>query len=767
MADQVPIRYIRIASKERPSDRFLTAQIREASREQEEIGDLYLLVEINNPWFPNAQIGQTIINTLVREYRRGQSTSVLVNFELALRKTNAVLAQITQNGETDWIGNLSSLILLVNEEHIHLAQTGSAEAYLLRSGKLSSITDGLAEEAGLHPLTTYTNITTGRLEPGDIVILASRDIAHNLPSPALAEIFRADSLREAGRELVRRLQKKHSLGANAFLIQSSAPATSQPETIYIDASLWTPTEVLRRSLTHYLGPALTRSSQGLQHGRRTAVSWTRDWLVPRMISWTKASQAALRQATGRLQPHLQKTLAKPLTKFRARAALWQSQRAGPVNETVPLVGQTIYRVHHYDEGQKRMPRKFRQFWENERRVTPGRGNGFWEQERRRLAAFLKGLASINIPGTRKQRLLLALALVSVLVVIVSASGRRVQQKEEVKDTAAAGALVAAQAAQAAAERAFLLDQKTVAIEQFLEATKQATLAATTEATKADALEILSRSQSILDTLTGVSRFAPVTPLASLPATPILISKIGNEIIAVSQDRQLVALKTGENGARLINLPIQGPGQSQTVLLESWYLATTNEELVRYRPDVGEAQLMATNWPAAAGLAAFGTNIYGLDPAHSQIWKYPLKGDVLGNQAPYLKEADAEHLAGAKSLAIDGEVFVLLADGTVAKYSRGVRDAAWQLHDLPSPHTTITKPRFLTTNADSERIYLLEDRASPDQPGRLIEFDKTGAYIRQLVFAVDWTNQAVWFDPVQKTGLVAIDQKVFEFAFPSN
>ena len=104
------IQFARITNAGRLPDRFLACQHFEADDlTKSSMGKIFSLVEIISPWFPTVQTGQKICQNFAKYYFQDGSTSDVVNIENALKNLNEDLGQITQSGETDWVGNLNTI----------------------------------------------------------------------------------------------------------------------------------------------------------------------------------------------------------------------------------------------------------------------------------------------------------------------------------------------------------------------------------------------------------------------------------------------------------------------------------------------------------------------------------------------------------------------------------------------------------------------------------------------------------------------------------
>ena len=240
------IQYARLATTEKLPDRFLNAQVKSSSDlAKSSMGKVISLIEILTPWFPTAQIGQTIINIFFQKYYEGGSTSDLVNFEEALKKVNESLAQITQNGETDWIGNLNGILGVIVENKLHIAQTGKAEAYIFRDGKVNHLTFGLAQNgAEPHPLKTFSNITSGELKSLDKILIGNPELYQHLSIENIRQIITLNTPDEAILQIARILKKKRVNTVNVLIINllsieelAKQPVEDEEETVYLDRPL--------------------------------------------------------------------------------------------------------------------------------------------------------------------------------------------------------------------------------------------------------------------------------------------------------------------------------------------------------------------------------------------------------------------------------------------------------------------------------------------------------------------------------------------------
>jgi hypothetical protein len=127
----------------------------------------------------------------------------------------------------------------------------------------------------------------------------------------------------------------------------------------------------------------------------------------------------------------------------------------------------------------------------------------------------------------------------------------------------------------------------------------------------------------------------------------------------------------------------------------------------------------SNWQQVGGLSTYNGNIYVLDKKQNQILKF-VQTDSGFSNANYFS-GDQPDLSKAISMAIDSDVYILLSDGTVAKYTKGAADS-FSLTELDTP---LLSPTGIITNATDDNIYILDNGNS-----RIVVFDKTGNYKNQ-------------------------------------
>lgn len=137
-----------------------------------------------------------------------------------------------------------------------------------------------------------------------------------------------------------------------------------------------------------------------------------------------------------------------------------------------------------------------------------------------------------------------------------------------------------------------------------------------------------------------------------------------------------------------------------------------------------AEVGADGWGTIQDAAGFGGNLYLLDKTvKGQIWKYLGVEAGLSGKRSYLK-GESYDLSEAVSMAIDGSVWVLFSDGTIAKYVQGVKD----VFVVAGLDKAFDEPVKIFTSPETESVYILDRKNT-----RVVVIAKNGEYKAQYVW----------------------------------
>jgi len=143
------------------------------------------------------------------------------------------------------------------------------------------------------------------------------------------------------------------------------------------------------------------------------------------------------------------------------------------------------------------------------------------------------------------------------------------------------------------------------------------------------------------------------------------------------------------------------------------------------------------------------SVYVIDNSSQSIWKFVPNSTGFSSPQSWLKN-DAKLELGAKSLAIDSQVWVLTESGQINLYNSGVKNNFKQNQSI-----NFTKTSSLTTDTDSDFLVFVDDSKF------IYVYKKTGEFsskfnlsnLQVLDLAFDSINKTIYF--------LASDQKIYK------
>ncbi len=146
---------------------------------QQPLGSLIGFFEVKEYSENSAYIVNFLTSVLKKEYYINPKRPVAESLDSALHKVNIALSELAKQGNVEWLGNLNAAICVLEKNNAHFSVSGNAKMFIFRNGALSNISDGLASDSlEPHPLKTFLNVSSGRLEKDDRMLITSEDIFH-------------------------------------------------------------------------------------------------------------------------------------------------------------------------------------------------------------------------------------------------------------------------------------------------------------------------------------------------------------------------------------------------------------------------------------------------------------------------------------------------------------------------------------------------------------------------------------------------------------
>lgn len=725
-------RFTRITISGHLPDRYLTTQVKLVLTDEKiNKGSIFAIVEIDNPWFSSSQIGQSIINALVREYGRSSNSSDLINFELSLKKVNETLGRITQNGETEWIGKINSCLALICNDQIHLAKTGKAEVFLIRNNRISSITEGFNQNPDLHPLKTFSDIISGSLKPNDKIFITTPQIFDYFSQENLKQVISKNDTYQASLEIANRLIKEREKKVSAIIIEllskedlTNCQTADYEETVYLDQKA--PLGGINldtKKILSGLKPLVEKSSKYL----KLLVQKTGEFIETLKPKTRRFKDSAITQLkkthahiNEKILPHVRKTI-KPISEKISHRALSTLRN----NEFL----QKNLNVKLYDTKNNYKIQLISQKF-----------NNFLLKMKHSLQRMLIWFFD------PKNRSIIYIIIVIILsgILIASISNLRGKQSQKEQEQSAVTTINELKVKLTDDYKlAILYNDKEKARNILTDIIDKAKTVSTKDNDLSTQIsQISSQAQDELDKLNNVTRIKNLQSITDF-VSPAHFIDTHDYIFALNSGSGIVTTSTKTNAYKQdINL-----SSSKTITLasseegDSAYLLTDKNQLFLVKNPLEqptEIKLASDSWKSGISLEIFSGNIYLLDANGNQIWKYNYTQDGFSSAQSYL--STGVDIGDGVDLAIDGAIYVLKKDGQIIKLSKG-RQQDYKISNIPKPDEKITNPQRIYTNADANYIYVLDGN-------RLLELEKSGKFVAQYVF--DGLNELKDFSLNTKT-----------------
>ncbi len=165
----------------------------------------------------------------------------------------------------------------------------------------------------------------------------------------------------------------------------------------------------------------------------------------------------------------------------------------------------------------------------------------------------------------------------------------------------------------------------------------------------------------------------------------------------------------------------GPNQRSKLLV-----LDTAKGLVGYDTQLGTKRLAlggADKLVQPQLTASYDGNLYIVDGEGDQVWRYrPDENGYGGQPEAYFAAGTTVDLVGVQSVAIDGNIWLLFADGRLLKFFGG-EQRPFDLQGMPGPLAT---PTALAVQQEGDQLYILDAGN-----GRIVEITKDGQFLRQF------------------------------------
>ncbi len=736
-------------------------------------GDLYLVIQGGTE-----RMSASFADSVVSSFYSNETASVITGLMNSMRQASHSVA--VGAGPTEPQGTLGATGAVMTGDEVYIAQLVPSQVYILRGSNLSALPGAASGEPGdtTEPDPGQdVDLFRARLEPGDVIVLASTDLRHELTEREIQGMLARRTAQEAAHDLCALAAQRGSESCEVLVLRvgEDVGAVVQPidqaelagEAMAVAAASNgedRPGAVRRPSIVVNepdwdAGP--TGSREPLHRGGaprslgRQLASLPLTVLMLILVLPVIVVRAIVNTVSGRGR---RAPPASPVLGVRRASAVepplpddWSSLRelreAGPAGRRAssnppaqPPVTPPPFDYSVSPIGPSRDPFLYRR-----RRSLPG-------------------------PGTLLFALALVLLIVMGVVLVLRNQGPGATAADSGATTAPGlGATAgvdagAASTAQGPSRPAELFGQAEATYREALERdpskgraaillvlrdakdlANQALSADLDHALAPDINRLLTQIGQEEDRLNRVRKLVPSATIGEFDSAGVgsavesLDVRVDAKFVIDAVTARVVEFATAKQGATVLrkgdvvgSVTVQDPiavvNRALSVLvIDSRYnvISLQAEQNPRLLRIAGTEE-----WRRPIAFDNFNNNLYVLDPEANAIFKYQATaGGYEVGAVTYLDPRDEIDLSEAIDFSIDGDIYVLFASGAISQF-RGGTPLAFEITGLDGQTVRAAK---IYTDVDTDSLYLVDPSDK-----RIVEIDKRegseGAFVRQFKYA---------------------------------
>ena len=372
---------------------------------------------------------------------------------------------------------------------------------------------------------------------------------------------------------------------------------------------------------------------------------------------------------------------------------------------------------------------------------------------------------------RLRIILIGLAAVILLIFILSRlSGAGPTQEVATSPTAAPQALAAAERAVTDLANVTEREQGQAAVVEAL-----AKISALDERSGERAAELRSAVEAQSTRIAGLEPPPPPQPSVlsaeqiNRPTQFSVVTRFGDRLFVLDAPRAVLAVRPGEGPELLLE---RGGNKAGQTVGDLAYLVATTDGVVSI-DSTGHYWFLTADdtmrsgrlpgsagWQRVLGFETYQVNLYAVDTGANQLlrWKPTALGTYALPPDEWFGTSVPAEISTALDLAIDGDIFVLAANGGITRYRTG-DPQPFTLQGLERP---LQNPQAITTSSSTNSLYVVDTGNS-----RIVQLAKGGQFERELVGVVspDEAIRDVWVDEAGDRIFVLTEQRLSEYVLP--
>ena len=249
-----------------------------------------------------------------------------------------------------------------------------------------------------------------------------------------------------------------------------------------------------------------------------------------------------------------------------------------------------------------------------------------------------------------------------------------------------------------------------------------------------------------------------------------VTRFGDRLFVLDAPRAVLAVRPGAGPELLLE---RGGNKAGQTVGDLAYLVATTEGVISI-DSTGHYWFLAADdtmrsgrlpgsaaWQRALGFAPYTRNLYAVDTGANQLlrWKPTVLGTYATPPDAWFGGTVPAEIASALDLAIDGDIFVLAAEGGITRY-RTAQPQAFTLQGLERP---LQNPQAIVTAPSLDSLYVVDTGNS-----RVVQLAKNGQFERELVgiASPDEEIRDLWVDEASNRIFVLTTERLSAYVLPA-
>lgn len=722
-----------------------------SATEEKILGRLFILTEIES----NERINQDIINsiqeTVKNNYYQGEELSIETIFEQALEKTNQKIAELISLYETNWLDKTNIVIAILKDQDLHFSLAGKLNSFLIHGQKIIDIihsTPDAAEEK-INPLKTFSNIISGKLSEGDGLIFCTSSLLDYISQEKIRRMMIEQPAQEQAARLENILSMANETVAFGAIIIKSVP---EQKSIYQPAINSAPAKEV------YQAPLV--SMDELIQKEET----TQDLLTPSIKKYFITFFANLKEQISnffrvKILGQSPRRLKFQRETQNYNVSYGQRMQEKRKNIVAIIFSGISYVLKNIFIGSVMLIKGIASLFSKKEEIASKAKSlpiGFKSWSSRLIIKF-KNLNSVS-------KILLVIAVLILLIFSQSivVMGKKGLSQQTQNDFAAKAESISQKITQA--EAALSYGNEDGAKNILTEAQNILNSLPQKNQDQKNQVAELSNNLNIAwektKHITILENPKLITDFATLDANISIagISLASTNIYAFSPaDSSIYQVEVAKgNLTAFAKNKLASQFQYMTTQTTSTLLfLNTNYELNEFNITTKKLKPLAFSLlnkdSNIADMAVYQGRLYLLDIKNNQIYK-SLKGSAGYGQPTNWLTDQSVSLQNARSLTVDGSIYVLMSNGETIKLTQGKKDD-WSLKSIDPSLNAANK---IFTDANTNNLYVLDTKGK-----RLVVFNKKGQFIDQYTSDKFDNLKDLAVNEKQKKAYLLNDAKLYE------